>query len=45
MASNEEHLDGCNLDFTIEETTADELEGMLVPAGEEEELDDEGAPE
>ena len=36
----EENLDGCELDFTENPTADDELEGLLVPEGEEEDEDD-----
>ena len=41
----EKGLDGCELDFAEEAIGDDEVEALLVPAGDEEdELDDEGDP-
>lgn len=35
--ADDDNLDGCGLDFTkAPQTTSDELENLLVPAGEEE---------
>lgn len=40
MAENDDHLDGCELDFTVQQTKPEELESLLVPEGEEEDEDE-----
>jgi hypothetical protein len=36
----EENKDGCELDFTEDETKPEDVEGLLIPAGEEVDEDD-----
>lgn len=36
----DDHLEGCDLDFTVQQTTAEELESLLVPEGAEEDEDE-----
>lgn len=38
--ADEDAKDGCELDFTQHETKATELEDYLIPAGDEEDEDD-----
>ena len=40
MPVDDDHLDGCELDFTVQQTTTEELESLLVPEGEEEDEDE-----